>query len=114
MTPASYKLNEVVVTPTDRPITRVVTYAREYCTGSTPNDSLQLYSEYMLEYYFADGKVKGFSKSHQSSHMVAIKRYGRIVKGNELDSVMRPKKYDDITALSFMSNMAFVPYKKWS
>ncbi len=112
MTPASYKLNEVVVTPIDRPITRVVTYAREYCTGSTPNDSLQLYSEYMLEYYFADGKVKGFSKSHQSSHMVAVKRYGRIVKGNELDSVMRPKKYDDITALSFMSNMAFVPYKK--
>lgn len=112
MTPASYTLKEVVVAPTDRPITRVVTYAREYCTGSTPNDTLQFYCEYMLEYYFADGKVKGYSKSHQSSHMVAVKRYGRIVKGNELDSVMRPKYDDDITTLSFMSNMAFVPYEK--
>lgn len=112
MDPASYTLNEVVVTPTDRPITRVVTYAREYCTGSTPNDTLQFYCEYMLEYYFADGKVKGYSKSHQSSNPLAVKRYGRIVKGNELDSVMRPKYDDDITTLSFMSNMAFVPYGK--
>lgn len=112
MHPASYALSEVVVSPTDRPITRVVTYAREYCTGSTPDDTLQFYCEYMLEYYFADGKVKGYDKSHKSSTTRAVRRYGRIVKANELDTIMRPKYDDDITALSFMSNMAFVPYER--
>lgn len=112
MVPASYTLNEVIVTPTDRPITRVLTYAREYCTGSTPNDTLQFYCEYMLEYYFAEGKVKGYSKSHESSHPLAVKRYGRIANANGLDSIMRPKYDDDITSLSFMSNMAFVPCQK--
>lgn len=99
MAPASYTLNEVVVTPGDRPITRVLTYAREYCTGATPNDTLQLYCEYMLEYYFAEGKIKGYKQYHASPHTVGVKRCARIVKGSELDSIMRPKYDDDVANL---------------
>lgn len=112
MSPATYILNEVVVTPADRPITRVVTFAREYCTGATATDTMQYYCEYMLEYYFADGKVKGYSKSHQSPNRLAAKRYGRISRADGTDSIMRPNSSDDITTLSFATNLAFVPYDK--
>lgn len=109
MSPATYTLNEVSVSPVGRPVTRVVTYAREYCSGATPTDTLQLFSEYMLEYYFADGKVKGFSKSHKSANPLAIKRFGRIVQENGNDSIFRPTHDDDISALAFMINFASVP-----
>ena len=112
MNPASYALSEIVVTPTDRPITRVVTYAREYCTGATPTDTLQLYSDYMLEYFFADGKVKGYRKLDQSPNPLALRRFGRIANSCGLDSIMRPKSDDDVTMLSFLTNMAFVPYEQ--
>lgn len=111
LTPARYPLSEVVVSPKDRPVTRVVTYAREYCTGSTRTDTMQLYCEYMLEYFFADGKVKGYSKTDMSSNKLAVRRYGRIANSRGLDSIMRPRYDDGITDISFLSNMAFVPYE---
>lgn len=111
MSPATYTLSEIVVSPGERPITRVVTYAREYCSGATPTDTLQMYSEFMLEYFFADGKVKGYNKSHKSPKMLALRRYGRIANSAGLDSVMRPRHDDDITTISFIDNMAFVPYE---
>ncbi|MDE6288711.1 MAG: hypothetical protein K2M00_08015 [Muribaculaceae bacterium] len=110
MLPATYSLSEIVVSPADRPITRVVTYAREYCTGATTTDTLQLYCDYMLEYFFADGKVKGYSKSHQLPNSLNYRRYGRIANADGLDSIMRPKSDDDVSTLSFLQNMAFVPY----
>lgn len=111
LSPATYSLSEIVVSPADRPITRVVTYAREYCTGATTTDTLQLYCDYMLEYFFADGKVKGYSKSHQSPNTLARRRFGRIANSEGLDSIMRPKSDDDVSTLSFLQNMAFVPYE---
>lgn len=112
LNPASYTLPEVVITPADRPITRVVTYAREYCTGATPADTLQLYCDYMLEYFFANGKVKGYSKLDQSPNILANRRFGRIANISGLDSIMRPKYDDDIAMLSFLPNMAFVPFEQ--
>lgn len=111
LTPASYTLQEVVVTPADRPIIRVVTYAREYCTGAVSRDTLQLYGEYMLEYFFADGKVKGYSKGHQQAHSLSAARYGRIVKADGTDSVMRPTEGEDITLLSMAQHFLSIPHK---
>lgn len=112
LSPASYSLREVTVSSAGRPITRVLTYAREYCTGATPVDTLQLYNEYMLEYFFADGKVKGFHKSDNAATPLRIRRYGRISDSHGRDSVMRPRYDDDISALSFMQCMAFVPIEQ--
>lgn len=109
MEPADYPLQEVVINPGDRPITRVLAYIREYCTGATNKDTLQMYSEYMFEYFFADGKVKGFDKTHQTGISRYVQRYGRIAKSNGIDSVMRPKYGDNMTAISFVDNMAFIP-----
>ena len=109
MQDATFSLPEVVVSTEGRPITRVLTYAREYCTGATLTDTMQMYCEYMLEYFFADGKVKGFNKSHESSISRRVRRYGRISNKCGLDSVMRPKYDDDITSLSFLQNMAILP-----
>lgn len=111
LTPAVYCLSEVEIKPGERPITRVITYAREYCTGATPSDTLQMYNEYLLEYFFAEGKLKGYDKSDSRPYSRNEKRYGRIANSSGLDSVMRPKYNDDIASLSFLSNMAFLPYE---
>ncbi|MCH5223787.1 MAG: hypothetical protein J1E82_07070 [Muribaculaceae bacterium] len=108
--PAVYTLSDIEIKPGDRPITRVITYAREYCTGATPSDTLQMYNEYMLEYFFGEGKVKGYDKSDARPYSRNERRYGRIANSSGLDSVMRPKYNDDIASLSFLSNMAFVPF----
>lgn len=110
--PANYTLAEVTVAPEDRPITRVLTYAREYCTGATETDTLQMYCDYMVEFFFADGKVKGYSKLHQHPHILVCRRYGRLANASGLDSIMRPKSTDDIASISFFENMAFVPYNQ--
>ena len=110
MMPASYNLAEVEVNPVDRPITRVLTYAREYSSGASPTDTLQLYSEYMLEYFFVDGKVKGYKKSDSTAKARACRRYGRIANSQGLDSVMLPKPGDELAMLSFGELNAFVPY----
>lgn len=109
MTPASFPLGEVTVNPVDRPITRVLTYAREYCTGATPTDTMQMYNEYMLEYFLADGKVKGYSKSDAKASARNVRRYGRIANSQGVDSLFRPASDDDIVMLSFVNTMVFVP-----
>lgn len=111
---AKYSLHEVVINPAERPITRVLAFVREYCTGSTSTDTLQLYSEYMIEYFNADGKVKGFDKSHRSGTIRNAKRYGRLANSQGLDSVMRPKSDDDVSALSFAELMSRIPFENLS
>lgn len=109
LNPATYTLSEVVITPTDRPITRAIAYAREYCTGATSTDTMQMYNEYMLEFFYADGKVKGYDKSGTMPKPRNIRRYGRLSNSQGLDSIMRPKSDDDITALSFLFSIARMP-----
>ena len=109
MSPAAFPLGELTVNPADRPITRVVTYAQEYCTGATPGDTMQMYSEYMLEYFLADGKVKGYSKSDAKASVRNVRRFGRLANSQGLDSVFRPAGGDDIVMLSFVVSMSFLP-----
>lgn len=109
MAPATYAISEVTVTPSDRPISRVVTYAREYCTGATPTDTMQMYGEYMLEYFFADGKVKGFKKSDSNARELARRCYGRLANSAGLDSILRPTFEDDMAAISFLKIINLMP-----
>lgn len=109
MAPASYRLSEVVVTPGDRPITRVITYAREYCTSASPSDTLQLYSEGMFEYFLCDGKVKGYKKSDAKAKLRALRRFGRMANSAGLDSIMRPDGSGEVTYLTFLTAGVSLP-----
>ncbi len=109
MAPTSYRLSEVVVTPGDRPITRVITYAREYCTSASPSDTLQLYSEGMFEYFLCDGKVKGYKKSDAKAKVRALRRFGRMANSAGLDSIMRPDGSGEVTYLTFLTAGVSLP-----
>lgn len=109
LAPAAYALPEVVVSPGERPITRVICYAREYCSGATSTDTMQMYSEYMIECFGADGKVKGYKKGDSRPTTRNVRRYARRVNSEGLDSVARPRSGDDETFLSFMDCVVDVP-----
>lgn len=111
MVPAAYELNEVVVTPVDRPIRRVVCFARDYSSGVTDTDTMQYYCEYMAEAFVVDGKVKGYRKADANPSARGYKRYARIAKAGS-DSIFMPRQGDDITMLSWFDFMAFLPDKK--
>lgn len=109
---ATYTLSEVVVNPVDRPVARVICYAREYCSGTTSTDTMQMYCEYMTESFLTDGgKVKGYDKYDSHLRPRAVRRYARFVKADGTDSVACPSRNDDITFLSFIENIAYVPGK---
>ncbi len=109
MIPASYQLGEVVVTPEGRPITRILTYAREYCTSASPSDTLQLYSEGMFEYFLCEGKVKGYKKSDAKAKLRALRRFGRMANSAGLDSIMRPDGSGEVTYLTFLTAGVSLP-----
>ena len=108
LAPAVIELAEVAVSTAERPVRRVVCFAREYCTGATGTDTMQMYSEYMLEMFCTDGKVKGYSKYDRTARIKAARRYSRHV-GEDRDSVARPKHGDDETMLSFVGLLVSVP-----
>ncbi len=110
--PAQYRLKEFVITPGERPIMRVVAYAREYCTGATKADTMQLFNEYMVESFFADGKVKGYKKGDKNPRMLNKRSYGRIANSRGLDSLMCPRVGDDIDMLSFSTVLSFPEKEK--
>lgn len=107
-----YALPEVSVTATERPFRRVLWYAREYSTGTTGMDTMQLYSEYMLESFFVDRKVKGYHSSDAGLTTKAIKRYARISGTNRTDSIFMPKESDDITILAWGGTFCKLPESK--
>lgn len=109
LAPTAYTLAEVVVTPTDRPVSRVVCFAREYSTGITGADTLQLYCEYMAEAFLVDGKVKGYRKADARLSRRNVRRYARIARHQTPDSIFKPSADDDIAELSWFSFMSFLP-----
>lgn len=111
MEAAAYQLKEVVITPIDRPIKRVVCFAREYSSGVTSADTMQYYCEYMAEAFIANGKVKGYRGFDSNPRTKSYNRYARITK-NGVDSIFKPKRGDDVTELSWFDFMAFLPAKK--
>ena len=107
-----YALPEVSVTATERPFRRVVWSAREYSTGTTGKDTMQLYSEYMLESFFVDRKVKGYHSSDRDLTTKAVKRYARISGANRTDSIFMPRESDDITILAWGGTFCELPEEK--
>lgn len=114
LTPALYTLNEVVVNSNERPIKRIVCFAREYASGATGPDTLQLYSEYMLEAFLKDSdrKVKGYKSGDADLKSRNVKRYCRVSDASGLDSVARPNRNDDIIMLSW-ENILQLPSDKF-
>lgn len=106
---AEYVLPEVSVSVSGRPFRRVIWYAREYSTGSTGLDTMQLYSEYMLESFFVDRKVKGYHSSDRDLTTKAVRRYARISGVNRNDSIIIPKENDDITILAWGGTFCKLP-----
>ena len=111
LTPALYPLGEVEISDVARPIRKVTCLVREYSTGSTSTDTLQLYTEYMMTAYFADGKVKGYKKSDGNLKIRNRKAYALMKNTSGLDSVFVPDKDDDITLLSRANMVSSVPNK---
>ena len=106
---AQYSLPEVEILAGERPVRRVLWYAREYSTGSTGRDTMQLYSEYMLESFFTDNKIKGFRASDSNPSAKATRRYARISGKNRTDSVFMHKPGDDITTIAWGETFCTVP-----
>lgn len=102
LTPDSYELGEVVVTPLDRPILRVVCYIREYSGGITDTDTLQYFAEHMADFYLPTAKVKKF-KGNKSPRILKSIMYERYANSSGLDSVARPDyRRDDISWIDLL------------
>lgn len=102
---ASVELPGVTVNPADRPVTRMVSFVREYTTAAFGPDTIQMLSEYMVVSYGVEGKVKGFKKSDERGKTLAVRRYARFADGEGLDSVARPKSTDDAALLSWVESI---------
>ena len=60
MKPQWFSPEEVSVVSDSRPVVRTVMYVREYSSGVTEKDTMQLFGEYMIVYYYPlQTKVKG-------------------------------------------------------
>ncbi len=109
LSPETYRLSEVSVNPADRPITRVLCYAREYSSGTAGRDTMQMYCESMTECFVTVGKVKGYDKTDSRLRYRALKRYARFVDPSGRDSVVSPTHDDDVSALSFLEMIGYIP-----
>ncbi len=93
-----FTLQEVVVTPVDRPVERIVCYFREYITGVVDADTLMYYNEHIGDFMLTTrDKVKGF-KSKNSPRFMRSRLYARMANADGLDSIFRPKYRDDTFA----------------
>lgn len=109
LNPAVYQLSELTVRPGERPIMKVTCFAREFSTGATDTDTLQLYSDCMLVSYHAPEKTKGY-KSGDSYPIPRLKRgIARFADSHGRDSIAFVRGGDDIAVLSFMNLLTDLP-----
>ncbi len=90
MTPDTFELQEVVVDPVDKPVLKLRCYIREYTTGTYGNDTIQLFGEYMADYFLSEKKVKGFGPSKRTPYIRAKRLRARHKNAAGLDSIDRP------------------------
>lgn len=103
-----FNLREVVVTPVDRPICRLICYVREYVSGVTGNDTLMNYGEHMADFFLPTrDKVKGF-KAKSTPRFLRSRIYTRMANSEGLDSIFVPEYRDDTFSWEDMVEM---PYK---
>lgn len=107
--PALYQLGEVSVGTEERPISRVLCYAREYASSATTTDTMQLFSEYMAEMFVAPPKTKGYKSGDGRLRPLNVERYSRLANASGLDSIARPSENDEIVVLSFLEYIAEIP-----
>lgn len=107
----TYSLPEITVRADERPIMKVVSYAREYCSGATPADTMQLFAEYMFVSYLpVNGKkIKGYKNGDGTLWPTAVRRLARFANSEGLDSVSKPDRYDNVSYLSFYNLLLGVP-----
>ncbi|MDE6301132.1 MAG: carboxypeptidase-like regulatory domain-containing protein [Muribaculaceae bacterium] len=89
MTRCAYPLEEVVVSPADRPVTHIICYFREYVSGESGENTIISFNEHMGDFFLTDGKVKGF-KSSGSPRFLCSRLYSRVTDSSGLDSIFRP------------------------
>ena len=106
--PAVYNLDELVFSAAERPIIRVICFCREYSTGTSGSDTLQLYSEYMTQSFLSYKEIKGFKRGDYQQKRKSSRFVGRIMK-NGNDSIFLPKSDDEITLLSWSDLFNGVP-----
>ena len=94
LSPVSYELHEVEVTPADRPVMRLVCYIREYSGAATATDTVQLYSEHMADFFIPVAKVKKF-KAQTRPRVLNSRLYARSRTRDGRDSVYRPGTRED-------------------
>lgn len=102
-----FRLPEVSVSTAARPVTRMLCYVREYSTGSTSSDTLQVYSEVMADVFLADKGVKGYKDGDAKPRLLAERRFARKSDSKGLDSVYVCG--DDERMLSFIDSRWSVP-----
>lgn len=111
LTSAIYSLPEFEFSKGDRPITRVVTYAREYGSGGSESaESFQSYGEYILEYFFTDGKVKGYSASDEKARPIGVRSISRTKRTDGSDTIMVRDENSKVPSISFTTMLAMVPF----
>lgn len=106
----TYQLGEVTVDPAARPVTRMLLYGREFCTGATPTDTIRIYNEYMLEAFLADDNVKGYKDTHASPRICNIRRTILFTSSTGADSLANPGP-DDNELFSLMQKLVEIPGK---
>lgn len=106
------ELPEISVDAFGRPIRRILCYAREYSTGTTGSDTMQLYSEYMFEAFLTDRKVKGYHSSDSNLKTRALNRYARLSGKDFRDTVFMPAADNDISLLAWADCFCELPKEK--
>lgn len=110
MEATSYPLSEVVVSTHERQIRRVLCYIREYCTSTTSQDTLQLYSEHMAAAYGAPNRVKGLKGTDSTPRSINARHYTRYANSEGKDSIASSDREEDIQALSFWNIISSIPF----
>lgn len=110
MASENYSLPEVSVVSGERPITRVISYVREYSTGATSTDTIQMFSEYIVQsFHVSKEKVKGYKKGDRKITPLNTRQYARYANA-KCDSVFIPDKNEDpYYLLSFAKLISEVP-----
>lgn len=93
LSPRAFELSEMVVQPEDRPVLKLRCYIREYTSAAYGTDTLQLFGEYMSDYFLPAKKVKGFKSNTATIRVQRQRMRHRNAEG--LDSISRPTDEDE-------------------
>jgi len=100
-----FALQEVVVTPVDRPVARIICYVREYISSATGTDTLMSYNEHMADFFIpVRDKLKGF-KGKTKPRFLRSRLYSRMTNSEGLDSIFSPQYRDDTFAWELLFEM---------